>query len=639
MFEQDKSHTPHPHHGQHAHPLKLAVMIGALGVVFGDIGTSPLYALKTGIIAIEENGVFDPTHVYGMLSLIFWMVTLVITVKYIIFVLRADNDGEGGILALMTLMRLQRNATGLRVLLLLAALAGAACLLADGVITPAISVLSAIEGISVIAPSLEHWIVPITMAIIIAVFMSQRYGTEKISKFYGPITLVWFITLGILGLLQIIPNPQILKALNPYYAVTLLQHYPGLSAIIIGAAFLAITGGEALYADMGHFGRRNIQYAWLFIVMPCLLLNYFGQGALVIADNTALENPFYMLAPSWFKIPLLILATAATVIASQAMITGAFALTKQAIEIGYFPPMRMTNTSEYNQQHIYINRLNNIMMFLSLFLIMGFRTSENLAHAYGVAVATTMLGTCILYFTYVWGTWRVPKIFILMTGALFIGIDVILVSANLSKIADGGWFTLLMAGITLVVMIAWHKGVEHVIAEHMKATEPMEEFAARTLGAPLCPINRAAVFFSRSGVMAPVPLERMTDMLRVKFSHVVIVSIRISSHPRIAHPECVRVTIINEHFMKLDIRVGYLQSLNIPALIGPSLRAHNIEPEDIIYCIGHDRIIGPQKIRSPRDLVNVLFTFLAATAERAVDRFGLPRKRTLEIGYAVRLDH
>ncbi|MES2729369.1 MAG: KUP/HAK/KT family potassium transporter [Pseudomonadota bacterium] len=628
-------HTEPAAHGAKS-PVTLALMIGALGVVFGDIGTSPLYAFKTGILAIEQDGVFDPAHVMGILSLIFWLLTVSITLKYVTFILRADNDGEGGVMALMTLMKLQKNSQGWwRRSLLLIGLTGAACLLGEGVLTPAISILSAVEGIQVIAPQFDSWIIPITLVIIGGVFYSQRHGTEKISRLYGPLTFIWFLTLGILGLRQVLNNPDVLEALNPIHAGLLFYHYPGLSSVIVGAVFLAVTGGEALYADLGHFGRRTIQNAWLYIAMPCLVLNYFGQGALVLADQRALENPFYMMAPEFFLIPLLGLATMATVIASQSIITGAFSLAKQAIEVGYLPPMHMTNTSELNHQHIYIGRLNHIMLALTIFLVLAFRTSENLAHAYGIAVALAMLGTCTLYFVHAWSQWSLPKPLILIPAVAFIGLDVALVAANMSKIGSGGWFPLVMAGITLSIMLAWNRGLNTVVDNHMKATELIEDYAARTLRAPLTELPKAAVFFSRSGIMAPIPLEKVTDTLHAKFAQTVIVSLRVSSHPRVALNEAVVAERIDDKVLKISIKRGYLQSLIVPALIAPALRDHGINPDEIVYVIGHDRIVAPREIRTLRCLQAHIFAFLASTAERAVDRFGLPRRRTIEIGYAV----
>lgn len=627
----DTAHPLKPHH-----PVTLALMIGALGVVFGDIGTSPLYAFKTGILAVEQDGVFDPAHVFGILSLIFWLLTVSITLKYVSFIIRADNDGEGGVMALMTLLKLHKNNDGWwRKTLLLIGLIGAACLLGEGVLTPAISILSAVEGIKVVAPAFHDWVLPITLVIIGAVFYSQRHGTEKICKFYGPITLIWFISIGVLGLRHIIENPVVLQALNPAYAGMLFVSYPALSSIIVGAVFLAITGGEALYADLGHFGRRVIQNAWLYIAMPCLVLNYFGQGALVLSNPETLKNPFFLLAPEWFALPLLILATMATVIASQAIITGAFSLAKQAVEIGYLPPMHMINTSENNHQHIYIGRLNNIMLALTIFLVLAFRTSENLAHAYGIAVALAMLGTCSLYFVHAWSQWSLPKPLILIPAMAFIGLDLALVGANLSKIGSGGWFPLVMAGITLTIMLAWNRGLTKVVDNHMKATELIEDFAARTLGAPLTEVPKAAVFFSRSGIMAPIPLEKLTETLHVKFAQTIIVSIRVSSHPRIKPEEAVISDWVDDKVLKIAIKRGYLQGLNVPALIAPTLRAHGIDPDETVYVIGHDRIVAPRDIRTLRCLQSHIFAFLASTAERAVDRFGLPRKRTIEVGYAV----
>ncbi|MBU6236047.1 MAG: KUP/HAK/KT family potassium transporter, partial [Alphaproteobacteria bacterium] len=387
------------HSHKHA-GVKLASVIGALGIVFGDIGTSPLYAFKEPLHIAMKGGVALEPAVYGVLSLIFWALTLTISIKYVLFILRADNDGEGGDLALVTSLRLHKTKSRRNTLLLLAGLTGTAMLFGDGVITPAISVLSAVEGIKIVAPSIEHWVLHIAIAILIGIFFSQRFGTDKIGFLFGPIILTWFISIGALGFMGIVQHPQVLEALNPVYAFDLIAGHPWMTSAIIGAVILAVTGGEALYVDLGHFGRNVIRAAWYFVAMPGLLLSYFGQGALVLSSPELPENPFFQLAPEWFGLPLLILATLATIVASQAVITGAFSIARQTVEIGYFPPMRMKITSESNTSHIFVPRLNMALMTLTLLVVVIFQSSSSLASAYGIAVAVAMTMTTTLFTTW-----------------------------------------------------------------------------------------------------------------------------------------------------------------------------------------------------------------------------------------------
>ncbi len=622
----------------HQHPVRAAAVIGALGIVFGDIGTSPLYAFRESFRVAMNGGIGVHDAVLGVLSLIFWALTITISLKYLVFILRADNDGEGGVMALITGLRLNVGKRhGLKAVLLTAGLAGAAMIFGDGVLTPAISVVSAIEGVQVVAPGLDHWVLHITIAVLIGIFMSQRFGTERIGIVYGPITLIWFITMGVLGAHAIMQEPEVLKAFNPGYAAIMLINHPGLAVVLIGAVFLAMTGGEALYADMGHFGRGVIRTAWFAVAMPSLFLNYFGQGALVLKYNGAIENPFYELAPDWFGIPLVVLATAATVVAAQAMITGAFAVARQAIEIGYFPPMRIKSTSERNSLHIFIPRLNMALMTVTLGVVIFFPSSAELASAYGVAVSVAMLATSLLFFRWIWVKNIWPKFVAIPVCVAFMTLDVLYVGTNLAKTFDGGWLPLAMGAFVLTCMISWHRGLEKLIERHMEYTEPLADFAARCARAPLALVRHTGIFFSRTGIMAPVPLERMADMLHIKFARTVIISIRIETRPWVGAEDRLVISTIGTSLLKIEVHYGYQQAINIPATIGPTLAAHGIDADDALYIIGHERVIAPIEPNSISDLMNILFAMLAATAERAVDRFRLPPSRTLEIGYPVYL--
>ncbi len=616
--------------------LPLAAEIGALGVVFGDIGTSPLYALKQGVLAVGGTD-FTSADVMGLLSLITWSIILSVTVKYVMLVLRADNDGEGGILALVTLLDLHRSAIGLRWYLLAAGLVGAAMLIGDGVLTPAMSVLSAIEGLQVISPALLDWIVPLTVLVLAAVFLSQRLGTERIASFYGPIMVLWFGSLAVLGVYGIMQAPEVLAGLDPRAGFRTVTTHPGLAGVIIGACFLAITGGEALYADLGHFGRKTIARAWLFVAMPALLLNYFGQGAILLRDPQAVRNPFYDLCPDLFDIPLLFLATAATVIASQSIITGVFSLAKQAIELGYLPPMRIRYTSEHNEQHIYVGRLNWLLMVACIAVVLGFEASDRLASAYGIAVAFAMVTTSILFVAQVNRAWKWPKPAVIALGIGLFSLDAAFASANLTKLHEGGWLPLTIAGIVIFVMVSWRRGLEGVVAQQQRFTEPLDEFVLRGDRASDAESPRTAIFLSRAGAMTPVALSRMADLLKVRFQRAVIVSVWIAARPRVSVDDRVRVTNLDGGFIRVDLRFGYMQQIDVPSVLGPALSARGVDPDEAIYVIGHERIIPPDEVVRGRDVVAHVFAFLARNAERSVDRFGLPRSRTVEIGYPVKL--
>ncbi|MDF2620630.1 MAG: potassium transporter [Xanthobacteraceae bacterium] len=616
--------------------LPFTAEIAALGVVFGDIGTSPLYAFRQGLLAVNGQGVTD-AEVLGLLSLITWAIILSVTIKYVSLVLRADNDGEGGILALVTLLDLHRSATGRRLFLLVAGLVGASMLIGDGVLTPAISVLSAMEGLEVIAPALDHWIVAATVIVILLVFVSQRAGTERIGTFYGPVMLLWFVSLGALGVHGIIQAPEVLTAFDPRHGLLLLVDHPWLSGAILGATFLAITGGEALYADLGHFGRPVIARAWLVVAMPALLLNYYGQGANVLIHRESVRNPFYDLSPDAFDVPLLILATAATVIASQAIITGVFSLAKQAIELGYLPPMRIRYTSEHNEQHIYIGRLNWIMMVACAAIVVSFGSSDRLASAYGIAVAMAMVSTTILFVAYVRRSWHWPlPALIGLAGGLAV-IDVSFAAANLTKLHDGGWLPVAIASVVLIIMVSWRRGLEGLGIQQRRFTEPLEDFVARGRPANCAVSPRTAIFLSRGGAVTPVALGRLSELLNVQFTKSVVVSVWIASRPRVPVDERVRVLPLDPTHIRVDLRFGYMQQIDVPAVLGPALYAQGVDPDEAVYVIGHERVMPPDDIRGVRDVLAHIFAFLARNAERSVDRFGLPRPRTIEIGYPVRL--
>ena len=617
-------------------PAWLAAEIGALGVVFGDIGTSPLYAFKTALGAL---GTSQPSEadVLGLLSLIVWALTLSVTFKYVTVVLRADNDGEGGILALITLLNLHRAPVGTRRILLGIGLFGAAMLFGDGMLTPAISVLSAVEGLEVFTPSMQTLVVPLTVVILLALFVSQRFGTEGIGRFFGPVMLMWFVAIGAFGAVEVARNPSVLHALNPIFGIELLIRHPLLSGAILGAVFLALTGGEALYADLGHFGRNAISRAWLYVAMPAIMLNYFGQGALVLTDPHAIANPFYELAPRFAGNATVLLATAATIIASQAIITGSFSLAKQAVEIGYLPPMGMRYTSQHTQAHVVVPRVNLFLGVGTLGIVIGFGSSDSLASAYGIAVSIAMITTTILLVAEVRRSWKWSPPLVYALGAGLLSVDVPFFLANLSKIRDGGWLPLSIGFLIIFLMASWRRGVQRVVEEQMRLSEPLDAFARREARATNFRSSRPAIFLSRAGAMAPVALARLYELLDMSFDKVVIASVWIASRPRVPVSERVVLTTLDERLIRVDLRYGYMQVVNVPSILAPALRRAGLEPEEAVYIIGHERILAPEGIGGFRDLTAHVFAFLARNAERAVDRFELPRRRTLEVGYTVKL--
>jgi KUP system potassium uptake protein len=620
-------------------PVWLAAEVGALGVVFGDIGTSPLYAFKTALAALG-GGQPSVEDVLGLLSLVVWSLTLSVTLKYVTVVLRADNDGEGGILALITLLNLHRvTVWGKRVLLGIG-LFGAAMLFGDGMLTPAISVLSAVEGLKVFTPSMQALVVPLTVGILLALFVSQRFGTEGIGRFFGPVMLVWFITIGAFGILEMAHNPGVLLALNPIYGARLLADHPLLAGEILGAVFLVLTGGEALYADLGHFGRKAISRAWLYVAMPAIVLNYFGQGALVLSRPEAATNPFYELVPLVPKFAgnaMVVLATAATIIASQAIITGSFSLAKQAVEIGYLPPMGMRYTSHHTQAHVVVPRVNLFLGIGTLGIVIGFGSSDSLASAYGIAVSIAMITTTVLLVAEIRRSWKWKPPFVYALGFGLLLVDVPFFIANLSKIRDGGWLPLSIGFIIIFLMASWRRGVGRVVDEQMRLSEPLDAFSRREARAMNFRSSRVAIFLSRAGAMTPVALARLYDLLDLSFEKVVIASVWIASRPRVPVSERVVLTTLDERLIRVDLRYGYMQTVNVPSILAPALRRAGLEPEEAVYIIGHERILAPEGIGGFGDLTAHVFAFLARNAERAVDRFDLPRRRTLEIGYTVKL--
>ena len=629
---------------QTAHSASGALLtLGALGVVFGDIGTSPLYAFR---VAVGIAGTTDPIAILGILSLITWSLILVVTVKYVGWILRADNEGEGGILALVALMKLHRRQdTAYRRIILLVALFGGALLFGDAVLTPAISVLSAIEGLNDIAPAYSDWTVTAAIAIILGLFVAQAFGVARIGAIFGPVMLLWFTVLAISGIAAIAAYPQVLAALSPSHAIALFIQYPSYAMAFLGAVFLAVTGGEALYADLGQFGRPAITKAWLLIVLPALVLNYFGQGAMVLNDHRFAESTFYSLFPTFLLPALVLLAATASVIASQAVITGLASLTSQAIRLGFLPPMSVFFLSPKNPHDVYVPLVNLLVGALTIAVVVTFGSSEALADAYGIAVAGAMITTTILFIAYeksrpVGGL--KGRVFAAVPFA-FLALDLVFIAANAGKIPSGGALPLGLAAIVFLLVQCWRSGQARLdelrLGEQTTIRDVLRERERTGTGTgATAAVGRTAIFLARPGIAVPRALAEMSELLGVRFERVVIVSVRTFSVPRMRRED--RVTI--EHLKNRDVvrvlvGVGYLQRINLPALLGETLSELGMKAEAATYIVGLERPIAPALLSGWSAPVFAVYAFMARLALRPTDRFLLPPSRTLEVGMPRRL--
>jgi len=615
----------------------LITSLGALGVVFGDIGTSPLYAFRESFLAAEGLAVNEGS-VLGILSLMFWSLILVVSIKYLVFVMRADNHGEGGILALTALAAegISRQRRRRRTLIVVG-LFGTALLYGDGVITPAISVLSAVEGLTVLAPELETVVPPVAAVIIVGLFLIQRQGTSRVGAFFGPVMIIWFTTIALLGAVEIFDHPRVLAAVSPTYAFGFVSDFPALAFLALGAVFLVVTGSEALYADMGHFGRRPIRLAWVALVMPALLLNYFGQGALLVAEPEAISNPFYSLAPGWARIPLVLLATMAAVIASQALISGAFSLTQQAIQLGYLPRMDVDHTSPREIGQVYLGAVNYLLMITCVVVVFSFRTSTGLAAAYGVAVTTTMLITSALLYVvmrYRWG-WSAATAGSLT--ALFLVIDLAFFAANIIKIPEGGWFPLAVGLVVLVVMLAWKTGRER-LTHHIRSGElPTERFIGSLASHPQRRVPGTAVYlFSELGATPP-PLLANLRHNEVLHETVLIVTVQWTTSPRVPRAKRATVHELGEGFQQILLQYGFTETPDVPAALADITTADfGFDPDDAVYVVGNETVI-PKAGRSPLALRDRLFALMHRNATSPVMFFGLPAERVIEVGTRVEM--
>ena len=611
-----------------------ASLLAALGIVYGDLGTSPLYTYQTIVGTVGGHPTADDA--IGLLSLVVWALIVTVSVKYCIVVMRADNHGEGGILALMALVTGPAGHKGF--VLTLMGLFGAALLYGDGVITPAISVLSALEGINVVTDAFKPYILPSALVVLLGLFAAQRGGTATIGRVFGPVMLLWFVTIGVLGLLAAVRQPRVLLALNPLEAAGFLAGHGLHSFVVLGGVFLAITGGEALYADMGGIGRRPIRAGWYGLVLPSLLLCYAGQTALLLGDPALDGNPFFKLAPEWAVVPLVALATLATIIASQAIITGAFSLTRQAMQLGWLPGIRIRQTSDKEYGQIYVGLVNWSMMACTLVIAFAFGSSDRLAGAYGTAVSTTMLLTTGLLFSAMRVIWKWSLPAALLASGLLLVVDLAFFGANLLKLLEGGWVPLVLGGAVLALMLTWHRGVEAVRRRISGQEETTSAFLARLAAADVPRVPGTAVFLSRTTWAVPPVMVRHVAQMRALQQNVVSLTVRFETTPRIAEARRTEVTREAEGFWHVLVRFGYMEIPNLPAAMQ---HAHGqgcpVQAEDTVYFAGRDQVV--RSLNAPRLLAwqRAVFAFMLRNAIRTSDRFELPADKFLEVGRQVAL--
>ena len=621
--------------------LPTAATIGALGVVYGDIGTSPLYALKEAAKAATHGGALTHDAVLGVVSLILWALILIISVKYALLILRADNRGEGGIVALLALLSARNAKPGTwRAQLLLVGLIGAALLYGDGAITPAISVLSAVEGLKVDAPSLEHLVVPLTIAILVGLFFVQSKGTAFIGGIFGPVMLAWFIVLALLGIHGIVRAPQVLAALSPLYAFEFLIHQNfHVSFGILGAAFLAVTGGEAMYADMGHFGRIPIRLAWFGVALPALVLNYFGQAALLITNPGAIDNPFYQLAPDLLHYPLVAFATVATVIASQAIISGVFSLTQQSIQLGFLPRMQINHTTSHAIGQIYVPLVNWLLAAGTLGAVFAFGTSDALAGAYGIAVSLLMAITTLLaaLVALQWG--YSPFIVVAVNGSFFV-IDCIFFAANSIKLFEGGWFPLMLAAVVAFLMLTWRSGVRLVESARARLRQPEEDLIETAVNKCHTRLPGTAVFLASAPHGVPLALTQFVKHNHVLHERVLLVTVIIEESPRIADEDRAEVIEIIEGITRVILHYGFMQYPTIYdglRLACKQEKLPGIDLDNVTYYIGRETIIPTDEVAGMAVWRETVFAFLQRNAERSAAFFGVPTKQVVEFGTEIEI--
>jgi len=640
MIEQVQNATlpPSSTEGENSHGSRKALILGAIGVVFGDIGTSPLYTMHETFL--PEHGLKPhPATVLGILSLVTWSLIIVVAIKYVSLVMRADNKGEGGIMALMTLaQRAVGQSPRMRKLVVLMALLGAALFFGDGVITPSISVLSAVEGLEVAAPGLEHWVVPITVAVLLGLFWMQRHGTAKVGAIFGPVMVLWFLSLGVIGVWNIIQAPGVLWALNPWYAVKFFMTHGAASALALGSVVLCVTGAEALYTDMGHFGRFPIRAAWFFFVMPALLLNYYGQGGLLLQHPDAIANPFYHSVPDWALYPMIALATMSTVIASQAVISGAFTVTRQAIQLGFIPRMQVVHTSREAIGQIFLPWVNRALMIAVIATVIGFGSSNALAGAYGIAVTGTMAIDTVLVMIVARRMWKWSRVAVIFTGIALLVVDLSYFGANTLKILQGGWFPLVLGLITFVVMTTWRRGRDLVVREIKQGGLALGPFIENMTEHPPLRVHGTAIFLTADQNAVPHALLHNLKHNKVLHERNVLLTVAVLETPVADAEERIQINAMGGDFYGLELRFGFAEDPNIPqALSRCSKEGLGFDLMDTTFFLSRENIVADKRRPGMALWRDKLFAFLSRNAMPATAFFQIPGNRLIELGAQVEI--
>ena len=610
-----------------------ALTLGSIGVVYGDIGTSPLYAFREAVVAASAGAGAIPEGVFGVVSLILWALIIVVTLKYVVILLRADNNGEGGTLALMALaQRAVVKAAGAIVLL---GIISGALFYGDAVITPALSVLSAIEGITLVTKALDPYVVPVTVLILLALFAVQSRGTARVAAFFGPIMVIWFLVIGLAAVPAIARQPEILFSLNPVHAVSFMLHHGVIGFVTLGAVFLAVTGAEALYADLGHFGKKPIQTAWLFIVLPSLALNYLGQGALVMSNPQAVENPFFLMFPDWALLPMVVLATAATVIASQAVITGAYSLTRQAIQLGLMPRFEIRHTSEAHSGQIYIPRINRMLLIAVMLLVLMFRSSSALASAYGISVTGTMVVTAMMGFVVIWKVWRWSPLAAAALIAPFLLLDLTFLTANLLKVVEGGWVPLALGSWVMLLMYTWRRGSRLLFEKSRKLEFPLADLVSMLEKRPPQRVPGTAVFLTSDPGSAPTALMHSLKHYKVLHEKNVILTIESAATPRVDISERVKLEQISPTFSRVTLKFGFMESPNVPKALAIARKlGWQFDIMSTSFFLSR-RALKPAAHSGMPRWQDHLFIALSRTANDATDYFQIPSGRVVEVGTQV----
>ncbi|WP_174979400.1 potassium transporter Kup [Pandoraea communis] len=629
--------TQNIRHGQRPQAMP-ALMVAAIGVVFGDIGTSPLYALKECFD--PQHGIpFTPQAVFGIISLIFWALVIVVSLKYVLFVMRADNRGEGGVLALMALsLRSVRSGSRWASVLMMLGMFGACMFYGDAVITPAISVMSAVEGLEIAAPSLSRFVLPITIVILIVLFSMQKSGTAKVGRLFGPVMVTWFVILGVLGVYNIVAAPEIMKAINPYYGIHFIRTHALQAYIVLGSVFLVLTGAEALYADMGHFGIRPIRFAWTALVFPALVLNYFGQGALLLTNPKAIENPFFLLAPDWALLPLVIVATAATVIASQAVISGAFSLTSQAIQLGYVPRMKIMHTSDREIGQIYMPMINWALLLVIIWIVLAFKSSSNLAAAYGIAVTTTMVITTILACVVMVKVWNWNKFLVALIITGFLVVDFAFFGANLIKVEEGGWLPLALGAFLFFMLMTWHKG-RQLLRERTAADGiPLGPFLQGLLAHPPHRVAGTAIYLTGGNTQVPVSLLHNLKHNRILHERTIFLTFRTVDVPYVEDANRIEAKDHTGGLYSVVATFGFNETPDVKEVLHllEAKTDMHFELMDTSFFLARETVV-PTKLPGMSIWRERLFAWMHQNAAKPTDFFSIPANRVVELGTKIEI--